>query len=434
MTAEPKASPSSNAEIRSPRGKVLMVTSTFPRWQGDDCPEFVGDLARDLDKIGWCVDVLAPHAKGAAREEQWGRLRVRRFRYAWPAGAQCLTGNGGALSAICRNPLIALLIPFFVVAQLVALIRMLSRNRYDIVHSHWLLPQGVTAALAARLCGVRHIASAHGSDVTAIRGPISTWLKRWVVACADAVTVNSGATAECVASLGGKAVAPALIPLGVETGRRAAPAAVDAFARQHRRGDGPLILFAGRLSAEKGTRDLIDAMPEILASLPDAVAVVAGAGSERPTLEQRTEELGLADNVRFVGWLDRTALAAALAAADMLVVPSHREGQGLVALEAMVAGTPVIAARVGGLPEAVKDGETGLLIPPASPPALAEAVVRLARDTNLSERLTQAASNRVREAYSNTAAAEAFAALYASALEARPDRLSKASQVGAQRV
>jgi phosphatidylinositol alpha-1,6-mannosyltransferase len=427
------ANPATTDGRQAPRGRVLMVTSTFPRWQDDACPTFVGDLARDLHRLGWKVDVLAPHAKWAARDERMDGLHVRRFRYAWPAGAQRLSSDGGALSALRRSPLNALLVPFFVIGQFAALLRLLARRRYDIVQSHWLLPQGLTAGLAARLTGTRHIATAHGSDVTALRASVFAWLKRLALRSADAVTVNSEATGHAVAALGPRIVRPRLIPLGVDTGGAARPAAVAEFAQRFRHGDGPLILFAGRLAAEKGACDLIEALPKILAALPDAMAVIAGDGPERPSLEALAETRGVGASLRFAGWLNRSALAAAMAAADMVVVSSRREGQGLVALEAMAAGTPVIAADVGGLPETVRDDETGLLIPPEAPEALAGAVIRLAGDPDLSQRLAQAGGAMVRKTYSSAAAAEAFGALYQAVLGMPPVPLGEASPIRARR-
>jgi len=434
MKTSATAHPAATTGRETPRGRVLMVTSTFPRWQDDACPAFVADLARDLQRLGWKVDVLAPHAKGAIRDERFDGLHVRRFRYAWPAGAQRLSGNGGALSALRRNPLNALLVPFFVIGQFAALVRLLAKHHYDIVQSHWLLPQGLTAGLAVRFAaGTRHIATAHGSDVTALRASPFNWLKRLALRNADAVTVNSLATGHAVAAIGAPIARLRLIPLGVDIVRAPLPASVDEFTRRFRRSDGSLILFAGRLAREKGACDLIEALPEILAALPDAMAVIVGDGPERRALEALANRRGVGANVRFTGWLKRQALAAAMTAADMVVVPSRREGQGLVALEAMAAGTPVIAANVGGLPEAVKDNETGLLIPPESPEALADAVIRLAGDSELSKRLALAGSAMVRETFSSAAAAEAFSALYQSALEPRPTPLGEVPPVGARR-
>ncbi len=138
--------------------------------------------------------------------------------------------------------------------------------------------------------------------------------------------------------------------------------------------------------------------------------LAAGEGGEHAVLAARVRTLGLDANVRFLGRVDD--VASVLAAADVLVMPSRQEGLGVAALEAMAAGLPVIASRVGGLPEAVVDGATGLLVPPADVPALAAAIARLAADRALARRLGAAGRARVRERFTMAGMAAATLAVY----------------------
>ena len=157
-----------------------------------------------------------------------------------------------------------------------------------------------------------------------------------------------------------------MIPNGVDTAtwQSTGPAREDARRRWSRHG--PLLVFSGRLEAE-GIFTLLDAMPHILAAHPRARLVVSGQGGQSGRFDQVTAERGLSDAVVRAGWQPEADLRALIAASDIAIVPSLYEPFGLVALEAMALGAPVICARTGGLADIVTDGETGLLFSPAIP-------------------------------------------------------------------
>jgi glycogen synthase len=137
------------------------------------------------------------------------------------------------------------------------------------------------------------------------------------------------------------------------------------------------VLFVGRLAEQKGVRTLLAA-----ARLVDAHVVLVGDGPERKRLEQRAPE-----RVHFVGFVPHEQIPAILANGDVLVLPSRYEELGAVLVEALWAGLPVVASRVGGVPEIVRDGETGILVPPGDPRALAAALNRVLGDEALAQRL-----------------------------------------------
>jgi glycosyltransferase involved in cell wall biosynthesis len=156
----------------------------------------------------------------------------------------------------------------------------------------------------------------------------------------------------------------------------------------------PIVLTPARLDGQKGHRYLVEAA----ARVPDALFVFAGDGDERAALEAQSRSLGVSDRVRFLGY--RSDVPALLAACDLFVLPSLYEGLPLSILEAMAAGAPVVASRIGGNDEAVVHGETGLLVPPADPAALAAAVRTVLGDADLGRRLVAAARARVRQEFS----------------------------------
>lgn len=157
--------------------------------------------------------------------------------------------------------------------------------------------------------------------------------------------------------------------------------------------DASTLVFAGRLTAQKSLDVAIDA----LAELDGLRLVVVGDGPERAALERRAADAGLNGRVVFMGPAPRAEVLRALAGAYAAVLPSAWENLPHAAVEALAAGTPVVAAAVGGVPEVVRDGENGLLVPPGSPAAFAEALRRLAADPALRERLSRAARASVEE-------------------------------------
>ena len=402
-------------------GRILCVTSSLPRWAGDKSTPFVLHLAQDLQALGWRVDLLAPHSPDAATTEVLDGVQVERFRYLWPSRLQTVCYEGGALANLRNRPRDKLKLPALVAAEWAAVARRLAADRYDVLHSHWILPQGFVGMLARLRGDVRHVVTIHGGDLFGLRGRLLESLKRRVLRSADAVTVNSSYTEAAARQLAPDAKSLVRIPMGVST------EPLDAAALQraqelrslHRRGAGPLLVFAGRLVDEKGVADLIEAVAEIRRELPDVSAIVAGDGPERGGLEQLAGRLGIAGRIVFPGWIGTGELGAWLAAGDVFVGPSRRgsdgwvEAQGLTFLEAMVAGTPVIATRLGGVPDTVIHERTGLLVDERAPSQIAAAVCRLAADPGLARALAEEGRRHAVRHFSRQASASAFGELFA---------------------
>lgn len=408
----------------SPQGEVLFVTSSYPRWAGDASAPFVHHLAQDLRALGWDVRVLAPHAPGAQRDEVLDGVPIRRFRYFWPTSLETVCYDGGALVKLRMNRWLWLRVPFLFLFEGLAVLSQLLRRRTAIVHTHWLLPQGLTAGLAAALCRRPHIATVHGSDVFALQGAVSRGAKQLAIRLADAVTVNSRATEAAVAALGPGARIVERIPMGAT--------APEAGALRSRADAGPVLAFAGRLVPEKGVGDLLEAVARLRASFPALTALVIGDGPERAVLEQQASRLGVAGQVRFLGWLPPDEALGHLRGADVLVGPSRpgadgtQEAQGIALAEAMLAGVPVVATAIGGIPDAIRDGETGLLVEPGSPQQIADAVRRLLDDPALAARLAAAACALAEAEFTREASARRFSALYARLLPGRPQPAARA--------
>jgi glycosyltransferase involved in cell wall biosynthesis len=142
--------------------------------------------------------------------------------------------------------------------------------------------------------------------------------------------------------------------------------------------DAPIVGVVARLEAEKGHRTLVEAWADVLKGVSNAWLLIVGEGSERDALEAQAEALSVSERIVFTG--RREDVPAVTAALDVAVLPSYREAQGLSVLEAMALNRPVVASNVGGIPEMIEDGATGLLVPPGDSQALAAAIVRLLKD------------------------------------------------------
>ena len=233
------------------------------------------------------------------------------------------------------------------------------------------------------------IATLHGSDIfRAAKGKTGAALTREAVSRCDRVTVVSRALARRAVEIGVPEGMIEVIPMGVDT-TSFTPAARDA--RE------PWIVFTGSLIPRKGVRYLIEALPDVFRARPEYRLAILGDGPDEPELRRLAETLGVADRVVFAGFLPQEAVRAWLQRARLFVLPSTEEGLGVVMLEAMACGTPVVASRVDGIPEAVTERE-GRLVPPADPAALAVAMIE-ALDDGGWEALSCAARERAVDAF-----------------------------------
>jgi glycosyltransferase involved in cell wall biosynthesis len=373
---------------KPPKPRLLVLTSTYPRWQGDHEPPFVHELARRLtDRFE--VTVLAPHAPGALRRECLDGVEVERFRYA-PERLERLAYDGGIPYKLQHRPWLGLLVPLFLLAQFIGTWSLLRRLRPSAVHAHWLLPQGLVALLVRRLSVNRApvVVTAHGADLHGLRSAVSRRLKRLVLRSADAITVVSQAMADVALALQDIGDRLTVIPMGVDL--------LERFTPGPDRARGQTLVFAGRLVEKKGVTCLLEALHLLAPSHPDCRLLLAGSGPLERTLVRQAQRLGITDRVEFLGRYDNKTLPAILRRGDIAVFPFVRtaggdqEGLGLVVIEAMGCGLPVIAGDVTAVHDIVRDRETGCLAPPRDPHALASVIDALLRDPRQAGQLAHA--------------------------------------------
>ena len=333
--------------------KVAVLTTSYPRFPGDPAGHFVGEAVDSLRARGVDVSVASPASFG-------------HFGIAYGDG---IVGN------LRRAPARAALLPLFLGAFRQSAAR--AASGADLVHAHW-LPSG----LIARTLRKPYVVQVWGTDLELARR--APRLFRPVLRHARAVIAASSWLAGEVRALGAPAVE--VIPSGVDL-----PAAVAAPAEP------PEVLYAGRLSPEKGILELLEAAGGLN-------LVVVGDGPLRDQVPGAC------------GFVPHEALGPLYERASVIACPSHREGFGVVCAEAMAYGRPVVASAVGGFLDLVVDGETGLLVPPGDVAALRQALERLLGDPDLRRRMGEAARERIRERFSWEAVTEATIELYEDSL------------------
>ena len=296
---------------------------------------------------------------------------------------------------------------------MLAIWRRLRALRPDVLHVHHVRPAAdrYLSALAgfAGVPGV--VVTEH--VVARAHSPSQRALKRRELEEASAVTAVCGAIADAlVAEYGIDRALVRIVGNGADPPDDGAEAAAAREIRQAfgARPDRPLFVCAARLEEQKGHAVLLEALAALREDGADFALALAGSGSLRETLEARSRALGLEAQVRFLGTVDEPG--PLLAAADAVVLPSLWEGLPLTLLEAMARARPVVASAVGGIPEVVEDGVSGLLVPPGRADALAEALGRVARHPLRAESLGAAAAERVRADFTWPKVVERFEAVY----------------------
>ncbi|NUO62313.1 MAG: glycosyltransferase [Gemmatimonadaceae bacterium] len=394
--------------------RVLHITTAFPREAGDVITPWLVELLKRLRASGVECEVLTSAYKGSP-DQTFDGIPVHRFRY-FARRWENLTHEETAPDRMRKSLLYKLLPFFFVGGGVLAAWRLGRRERYDVVHVHWPLPLAALGWAASRAARAPTVTLFYGvelrwvaSGMRALRGFL-----RWAIRRSDAVVAISSYTAREVEALqpGPVEVIPYTFELSAPGVRRP-------------RNDGAFeILFVGRLVERKGVVNLVDA----LAALPDSLnarLVVIVDGPETERIRSRAAERGVAGRVELRGRQPDEALREAYASTDVFVLPAivdsrgDTEGLGVVLLEAMNFGVPVIGSASGGIVDIVLDEETGLLVPPGDVAALAAALERLARDPSFARRLGESGQRFVAEKFSWAAIVERWMAVYSRVSGAR---------------
>ncbi len=395
---------------------VLVTATTFPRWKNDTEPNFVYVLSNLLVKKGYNVIVLAPHYPNAKRFEIMGKLKVYRFPYFYPLSLQKLCYDGGVLENMKKSMLARIQAPFLLVSEYFHMIKIVKKEKINLIHAHWILPQGFLSAIVKKMYRVPFIATAHAGDIFPLRKNTLKRMARFAINNSTYATANSNFTKNSILKISDNKHIE-IIPMGVDL-QDFSPKNKDNKLKKKYNIKGEFILFVGRLAEKKGAEYLIRAMPSVLKKLPNSKLLIAGYGPEIDKLSSLIKELNLEDNVVFAGRVRNKDLPKFYATADVFVGPSivtskgDTEGLGVVFLEAIASGTNVIGSKVGGIPDIIKHNSTGILVEEKNPKQLADSIVNLLKNKTLQKKLSKNAMLHVKKAYSWDIVAEKFSKLY----------------------
>jgi glycosyltransferase involved in cell wall biosynthesis len=384
---------------------VLILTSTYPRWERDTTTSFVAEFAKRIAAHTDNVYVLAPHFKAAKPREVDGNLRLKRFRYFFPASGEDIVYNGGGVTRVKKSPLYAVKLLFFIVSLFFNTLFTTLRRNVTIINAHWLVPQGFVGVLVKFLTGRTLVITVHGGDVLSLNGKYMRAVKRFTLRHADVVYVNSSVTRAACLQLCEREYQ--LIPMGIDIAyfQSAKPSAE--LKKQYGLSDFT-ILFTGRLTEAKGVIYLLEALVKLKKSNRKFKALIAGTGPLAEKLQEFINDNSLQENVTMLGWVDASEIPAHYATADVFVGPSIFEAQGLVFIEALAAGLPVITTDQGGMSDFIKNGENGFMVSPKSPEALYEVLAKLHDDRKLLKKLSSQAPTSIAHDYSWDAVTEHY--------------------------
>ena len=397
--------------------KVLVIGSVYPRFQEDAEVPWLRTSIAHLKKAGVEIQVLAPAYKGLKSHDIDG-THVNRFRYA-PASWEILTHEEGAPSKMASKPWLQLLAIPYIINGFFQCIRICRKWRPDVIHAHWPFPHAYIALGAAKLFKIPLVLNFHGAELLLIRK--KKWVKpllKFAIGQAQAIFANSSFTAGKIKAL--RNVNVEWSPYGTtlednkdESGVILSETKNPVTIVPHPVNGKFKILFVGRHIERKGICYLIEAAKHLprdkfeirivgVGDLTEQLKQQAALLDERrETKDERTQSA----SIIFTGKLSPEDLANEYKTANVFTLPAivdHKgdtEGLGVVLIEAMELGLPIVASNVGGIPDVVVDGESGILVPEKDPAALADAFKRLEADPTLIQKLLAGARKRIEECF-----------------------------------
>ena len=382
---------------------VLFLTHSFPRSEGDAAGSFILRLAVALREEDVTVRVVAPAAAGLPASEEIEGVSVERFRYA-PRRFEKLAYTGNMANDVASSWTAKLALVGFLGSDFVHSVRARRSFEPNLVHAHWWFPNGVVGTWVSGLAHIPLVTTLHGTDVRLARkvGVARPLFGHVLKHSAAVTTVSSWLKDE--AEMLAPGVHPTVAPM---------PVATKLFGPGSSR-DGQRLLFVGRLNDQKGADHLLNALA--LMKTREAWVDIVGDGPNREALKALAQQLGVASRIRWHGQVAQSELAPFYQRAAAVVIPSIDEGLGLVAVEALLCETPVVAFDSGGLRDVIQHEKTGLLVKPGDNAALAATLDDLLARDGRGSQLGRAGRLYALSAFAPESAARRYAAIYRQVL------------------
>ena len=390
----------------SPRNNISFLSTSFPRFEGDFSGNFVFNYAKELYNLGVGIEVVTPDDPLSLPLSE--NFRLVRFPYFVPRSWQTLAYGSGIINQ--RSALAWLQLPFLLLNFFIAALR--SIRKTQLIHAFW-SASGIIA-LAVRIFKPRPVViTLWGSDKLITQIPILSKTIIRILNTADAIVCENNNLKAFLVSQGLDSKKITLIRNGIN---------LDFFqpgdsmkARKHIgiKNDQLILLSIGSLSKNKNHALLINALAEIVTSKISLHLYIIGEGEEQEILKKQIKELKLEQKITLLGLVDHKSISEWMKAADIFILPSRNEGTPNSLLEAMASGLPVIASKIGGIPELIQENIEGLLFESDSKDDLKEKLNKLIKDNQLQEFLGKNAQKKIATQYSSWKnQAEKLLALY----------------------
>ena len=392
--------------------KIGVITSAYPEYEDDPHGIFVHRLMREIVKQGHEVKVLAPFAGGKTKFNLEG-VDVERFNYFYPRRFQRLAGRSGMIDNVKEGFLVKLQVISFLFFNIVYSLR--KFRDMDIVHVQWPIPNGLGALFLKKIYGIPYINTIHGEEVYLSKRYHTIFALKWIVNNAKKTITNSSATRDSCLEAGLDEYNIQIIPFGVDT---------DFFKplKLPKNEDMFQILSVGYLIERKGFEYLIRAMKEVLKKHKNARLKIVGSGPLENKLKNMIIKLELQNEVEIIKNVSDEELLRLYNSSDLFVLPSitdsqgNTEGLGVVLLEAMASGLPVIGSNVGGTKDIIVDNETGLLFQEKNSQEIVDKIIFTIENKSKMNKLAENGLNFVEENFNWEIVAESYQDCYKSVL------------------
>ncbi|MCE7697681.1 MAG: glycosyltransferase family 4 protein [Methanobacterium paludis] len=363
---------------------------------------------KEITKQGHDVKVLAPYT-GGKTEYILDGVHVERFHYFYPKRFQKLCGRSGMIDNVKEGFLVKIQVLTFVLFNTVNSLRKL--HDVDLIHVHWLIPNGLGALFVKKIYKIPYVSTIYGEEVyLSKRYKLESVLCSLINSSSRSVAISEGTLKNC-AEIGLKNRKFEIIPFGVDTGFFK-PLKVNKDKNSFQ------ILAVGYLIERKGFEYLIRAMNNVLEKYDNVYLKIVGSGPLEKKLKELVKDLKLKKNVEILKNVPDKDLLKLYNSSDLFVLPSvvdsqgNTEGLGVVLLEAMACGLPVIGSDIGGIPDIIQDGKTGLLVPEKDVDGLFKSIIILIEDEDLRKKIALSGHNMVIEKFSWSKIAEKYIKIY----------------------
>lgn len=342
---------------------------------------FLFVLAKALADRSIAVLVIAPHQTNLPLYQEINSIKIYRFRYASDR-YENLAYQGDMHQLVKKNLINKFLLIHFLKAFIARSYNTAKNHEIDILHCHWWIPAGLIGIVIAQYLKIPLLITIHGTDLRILKH--SKFLRpiaRFIFQKTQAITVSSSYLQQEIISLFPSLV-PKIFKIPIPVEFPSPLVAKDKPSTNH-------LISIARLSPQKGLKFLIEACAQLKSDNFSFKLNIIGEGRERENLKRQIEYLKLTNEIKLLGEISHNKIAEYLAKADIFILPSIEEGFGVGLVEALLCKKPVIGTNSGGIPDIIKDGETGLLVPPKDQDALARAIKILLTDKKLAQHLAE---------------------------------------------